>query len=269
MDPENLYIVAVNYLAHAYLSFGNAEIAVGNLISDFVKGKKKFDYPPVIQQGIALHRAIDSFTDSHPVTRQATAFFKADYGLYGGPLVDVIYDHFLANDPIRFPTAGNTSPVQTNDPAHPPTPGEPSPIISPTAGDDSSPVYPAAASISPIFPTAERHSSPTLAAFAETTYQQISSLQAVFPERFARLFPYMRTQNWLYNYRYKQGIFNSFRGLHQRASYMPDPEKACRLFETHYSGLNACYTAFFPALHDFAAMTLRQLTGTPGSGKIE
>ena len=31
----------VNYLAHAYLSFGDPEILTGNLISDFVKGKKK------------------------------------------------------------------------------------------------------------------------------------------------------------------------------------------------------------------------------------
>jgi len=30
----------MNYLAHAYLSFDHEEILVGNLISDFVKGKK-------------------------------------------------------------------------------------------------------------------------------------------------------------------------------------------------------------------------------------
>ena len=31
----------VNYLAHAYLSFGIPDIVVGNLISDFIKGKKR------------------------------------------------------------------------------------------------------------------------------------------------------------------------------------------------------------------------------------
>ncbi len=35
----------MNYLAHAYLSFGDPDILAGNMISDFVKGKKKFDYP--------------------------------------------------------------------------------------------------------------------------------------------------------------------------------------------------------------------------------
>lgn len=40
----------MNYLAHAYLSFNDPEILVGNLISDFVKGKKKFDYPPLFSR---------------------------------------------------------------------------------------------------------------------------------------------------------------------------------------------------------------------------
>ena len=92
----------MNYLAHAYLSFGHEEILVGNMISDFVKGKKKFDYSLGIQKGIALHRAIDSFTDDHPVTKSAKQFFKADYGLYAGAFMDVVYDHFLANDTNEF-----------------------------------------------------------------------------------------------------------------------------------------------------------------------
>lgn len=72
------------------------------MISDFVKGKKKFDYSLGIQKGIALHRAIDSFTDDHPVTKLAKQFFKADYGLYAGAFMDVVYDHFLANDTNEF-----------------------------------------------------------------------------------------------------------------------------------------------------------------------
>jgi len=92
----------LNYLAHAYLSFGDPEILVGNMISDFVKGKKKFDYPDRIQLGISLHRKIDEYTDSHPATRQAKEFLKASAGSYAGPFVDIVYDHFLANDPYEF-----------------------------------------------------------------------------------------------------------------------------------------------------------------------
>ena len=95
----------MNYLAHAYLSFNHPEILTGNMISDFVKGKKKFDFPPAVQKGIALHRAIDEFTDFHPVTQKAKAYFKNDYRLYSGAFIDVVYDHFLANDTTAFANA--------------------------------------------------------------------------------------------------------------------------------------------------------------------
>jgi acyl carrier protein phosphodiesterase len=88
----------MNYLAHAFLSFHEPEILVGNLISDFVKGKKKFDYTAGIQKGIALHRAIDNFTDDHIATKQAKEIFRPAYRLYSGAMVDVVYDHFLATD---------------------------------------------------------------------------------------------------------------------------------------------------------------------------
>ena len=92
----------MNFLAHAYLSFNQPEILVGNLISDFVKGKKKFDYSPVIQKGIALHREIDNFTDTHDATREAKEIFRPYYRLYSGAFVDVVYDHFLAVDKNEF-----------------------------------------------------------------------------------------------------------------------------------------------------------------------
>ena len=48
----------MNLLAHAYLSFNNPPVLVGNMISDYVKGKKKFLYDPAIQKGIELHRVV-------------------------------------------------------------------------------------------------------------------------------------------------------------------------------------------------------------------
>jgi acyl carrier protein phosphodiesterase len=72
------------------------------MISDHVKGKTRFDYPPGIQRGIHLHREIDRFTDAHPATREAKTIFRPDYRLYSGAIVDVIYDYFLANDDSVF-----------------------------------------------------------------------------------------------------------------------------------------------------------------------
>ena len=72
------------------------------MISDFVKGKKKFEYPPAIQDGINLHRMIDQFTDTHEATAEAKKIFRPHYRLYAGAFVDVVYDHFLAIDEQEF-----------------------------------------------------------------------------------------------------------------------------------------------------------------------
>ena len=87
---------SMNYLAHAYLSFGMADVLVGNLISDFVKGKQQYTYSHRIWCGIRLHRFIDTYTDAHEATKQAKTYLQPSAGRYAGAFVDVVYDHFLA-----------------------------------------------------------------------------------------------------------------------------------------------------------------------------
>jgi len=43
----------MNFLAHAFLSFHHADILVGNMISDYVKGNQRFLFPVDIQKGIS------------------------------------------------------------------------------------------------------------------------------------------------------------------------------------------------------------------------
>lgn len=92
----------MNFLAHAHLSFHQPDILIGNMISDFVKGKKQYDYDLGIQKGIRLHRNIDSFTDNHLQTKRAKQLFKPAVGSYSGAFVDVVFDHFLALDTNEF-----------------------------------------------------------------------------------------------------------------------------------------------------------------------
>ena len=94
----------MNFLAHAYLSFNHPQVLVGNMISDFVKGKTQYNYPAQIQAGIKLHREIDLFTDEHDAAKKAKEIFRADYRLYSGALMDILYDHFLATDESIFKT---------------------------------------------------------------------------------------------------------------------------------------------------------------------
>lgn len=86
----------MNFLAHIFLSGSNKEIVIGNFIADPVKGKKYLNFPPGIQKGILLHRAIDSYTDTHTVVRKSTARLYKNYSHYSPVIVDIFYDHFLA-----------------------------------------------------------------------------------------------------------------------------------------------------------------------------
>jgi acyl carrier protein phosphodiesterase len=186
----------VNYLAHAYFSYNHPEILVGNLISDFVKGKKKYDYPPGIQKGISLHREIDAFTDTHEATRRAKEIFRPHYRLYAAAFVDVAYDYFLANDKDLF--------------------------------------------------TEE-----TLFEFSIKTYDSLTQFHSWLPEKFSRMFFYMKSQNWLYNYRRIWGIEKSFGGLVRRASYLTESETAFKLFEANTEQLQECYNNFIKDLRPY------------------
>ncbi len=86
----------MNYLAHLFLAGTNPEIMVGNFIADHVKGSKKFEYSENVQYGIRMHRAIDSFTDSHILVHQSIVRLRPYFHKYSGVVVDMFYDHFLS-----------------------------------------------------------------------------------------------------------------------------------------------------------------------------
>ncbi len=92
----------MNFLAHIFLSGNDEELLIGNFIADYVKGSKKNDYPGRIREGIELHRAIDDYTDHHPITLQSKKRLYPIHHKYSGVLVDVFYDHFLAKNFDEF-----------------------------------------------------------------------------------------------------------------------------------------------------------------------
>lgn len=88
----------MNFLAHIHLSGENELIKIGNFMADGVRGKQYENFSSEIQKGILLHRAIDTFTDAHPVFRQSTKKLHSRYHHYAGVIVDMYYDHFLAKN---------------------------------------------------------------------------------------------------------------------------------------------------------------------------
>lgn len=86
----------MNYLAHLYLAGPDPDDRIGNLMGDFVKGPIPEHLPLAWRQGIALHRRIDSFTDRHPLVLRSKRRLIPPFRRYGGIIIDLFYDHFLA-----------------------------------------------------------------------------------------------------------------------------------------------------------------------------
>ena len=195
----------MNFLAHAYLSFEHKEILIGNMISDFVKGKSRYQYPAGIQKGIVLHRSIDTFTDAHEATKSAANIFRPYYRLYSGAIMDILYDHFLANDESIF-------------------------------------------------------SEPELLNFSKNVYAVLEENASHLPPFFIHVLLYMKTENWLYHYKTKNGIEKSLTGLVRRAAYINESSTAIHLFNEHYSFLKECYAAFIEDVKKFAKHQFDTLT---------
>jgi acyl carrier protein phosphodiesterase len=200
----NCSFVGMNYLGHAYLSFNSPPILVGNMISDFVKGKGKFVFNGNIQKGMVLHRAIDDFTDRHPATKRAMEVFKPAYRLYSAPIMDILFDYFLANDESLF--------------------------------DDTS-----------------------LKAFAKNIYSVLENNSVHLPSRFLQVLTYMKADDWLYNYKYPQGMRRSLNGLVRRATFINDSDTAYHLFLEQEQFLNECYGEFFKDVKLFAKEKFQEL----------
>lgn len=90
------YFCTMNFLAHLYLSGTNNDLRFGNFIADAIRASQYTQYPQGIQEGIRLHRSIDSFTDAHPIFRQHCKLFFPQHSHYARVILDVVYDHFLA-----------------------------------------------------------------------------------------------------------------------------------------------------------------------------
>lgn len=99
----------------------------------------------------------------------------------------------------------------------------------------------------------------SLSQFSKEVYTSMDDYLEVFPERFKVMYPYMKQQNWLYNYRSRLGIERSFAGLVRRSAYMTESDTAFKIFEDNYDALQVYYADFFPALQQHALKMLHSL----------
>lgn len=90
----------MNYLAHTLLSKKDIDYQLGNLLSDTLKGREWVGCSQAHRDGIAMHKAIDRFTDENPIVDRAIA--RLGSGYLKGVVIDITFDHFLSKHWVRF-----------------------------------------------------------------------------------------------------------------------------------------------------------------------
>jgi acyl carrier protein phosphodiesterase len=95
-----------------------------------------------------------------------------------------------------------------------------------------------------------------LLGFTQDVYAKLDAQTTYFPEVFASYFPFMKQQNWLFNYRNLQGMQRSLQGLHRRAMYMAAPDEAYKIFVQHYYQLAQCYYELIDDMVSFVKLEL-------------
>jgi acyl carrier protein phosphodiesterase len=87
----------MNYLGHIYFSSSN-EMAIANLFGDEVKGSTFQHFPPLIQDGISLHRKLDDFMDNHQVVKFVCGIIREELPKVAPIAMDIYFDHLLAKN---------------------------------------------------------------------------------------------------------------------------------------------------------------------------
>lgn len=185
----------MNFLAHAYLSFNDPEVLVGNMIADAIKGKGVNNYPCQIKKGILLHRSIDAYTDQHELVKKTRKIFYPVIRHYSMVISDVIYDHFLG---VNW----------------------------------------------------SKYNQETLTDFAMRSYHDLERNSQYFPEKFDRIFPNMKEDNWFVMYSTKPGIYKTIERLSYRSKEFIWSKETIRNFDEHYVELEKHFLEFFPELID-------------------
>ncbi len=85
----------MNWLAHIVLSKRDIDYQLGNLLADPLKGRLWQGASEQLHHGVAMHKSIDHFTDTHKLFLQSKRRLGSK-GYLKGVVVDVLYDHFLA-----------------------------------------------------------------------------------------------------------------------------------------------------------------------------
>lgn len=92
----------MNHFAHLVLSQPTIESTVGNLLGDFARGVDPHLLPEAVKAGLNNHRAVDRFTDSHPLVKEMKLGFSRERRRFAGIALDIYFDHLLISHWEKF-----------------------------------------------------------------------------------------------------------------------------------------------------------------------
>lgn len=85
----------MNHFAHLVLGQPTVESTVGNLLGDFARGVDQDALPVAVRAGLFNHRAVDRFTDAHPLVKEMKRKFSPQRRRFAGIALDIYFDHLL------------------------------------------------------------------------------------------------------------------------------------------------------------------------------
>jgi acyl carrier protein phosphodiesterase len=94
----------MNFLAHLWLADRARLPLAGGILGDVLHGALPPAMPAKLASSVRLHRRLDAATDRHPQVRAAREAFAQGPRRYAGIVLDLLYDHVLAQDWVRYST---------------------------------------------------------------------------------------------------------------------------------------------------------------------
>ncbi len=92
----------------------------------------------------------------------------------------------------------------------------------------------------------------SLEAFTDWFYGMTDRFKHLIPKRALYMLTYMRQDNWLYNYQFKEGVDRALKGLSRRTLYKSNMSKAVADLEANYETFERDFHLFFPEAVSFA-----------------
>jgi acyl carrier protein phosphodiesterase len=222
----------MNHLAHFVLSGGDADLAIGNFVADFITNRQLPDFSAAVQRGIHLHREIDAYTDSHPIVKQSTKRLHPFHHKYSPVIVDVYYDYLLAKNWDKF---------------------------APTMEVDKKQNWNLNLELHLIqYPSNRNPPSVPLPLYVQSIYRLLFQRVKELPEKLQSFLPNMIGEDFLRGPTTFKGLEKSFERIEKHAAFPGNFGNAAEHLEEFLEEFDAEFCAFFPDLQNHVLAYLKE-----------